>query len=105
MNVLDAGMKWDDGFLGVIKQTPAKAVVDYKIMWRNPNPRWVSQGGHILQVGDSAHSFLPTSANGATQAMEDGTSIAACLKMAGKDDVSLATNVHVALRSVDRLLI
>lgn len=102
---LDAGMKWDESYLGVIKQTPPKAVTDYKIMWRNPNPKWVSEGGLILQLGDSAHSFLPTSANGATQAMEDGISIAACLKIAGREEIPLATRVHVALRSVSPLLL
>ena len=95
---LDKGIKWDESFLGVVSQTPLQSVVDYKIMWRNPNPKWVSDGGLILQLGDSAHSFLPTSANGATQAMEDGISIAACLKLAGRNNIALATRVHTALR-------
>lgn len=67
-------------------------------MWRDPNTKWASDGGLILQLGDSAHSFLPTSANGATQAMEDGISIAACLRLAGKHNVPLATRVHTQLR-------
>jgi 2-polyprenyl-6-methoxyphenol hydroxylase-like FAD-dependent oxidoreductase len=95
---LDKTIKWDESFLGVMSQTPPQSVVDYKIMWRNPNPKWVSDGGLILQLGDSAHSFLPTSANGATQAMEDGISIAACLKLAGKNNISLATRLHTTLR-------
>lgn len=78
--------------------TPPKTIVDYKIMWRNPNPTWSSPNGLVLQLGDSAHSFLPTSANGATQAMEDGISIAACLRLAGKANVALATRVHTRLR-------
>lgn len=89
---------WDETLLAVMRQTPPKSVVDYKIMWRNPNTKWASDGGLILQLGDSAHSFLPTSANGATQAMEDGISIAACLKMAGRHNVALATRVHTHLR-------
>ena len=93
-------MGWDETLIAVMKQTPPKSVVDYKIMWRNPNTKWASDGGLILQLGDSAHSFLPTSANGATQAMEDGISIAACLKLAGKGSVPLATKVHTHLRSV-----
>ena len=83
-----------------MRQTPPKSVVDYKIMWRNPNTKWTSDGGLIVQVGDSAHSFLPTSANGATQAMEDGISLAACLKLVGKNNIALATRVHTQLRSV-----
>ena len=95
---LEKGIPWDESFLGIIKQTPPRSVVDYKILWRNPTSRWYSDGGLILQLGDSAHSFLPTSANGATQAMEDGISIAACLKLAGRNNIALATRVHTALR-------
>ena len=97
---LDKKTKWDENFLAVMSQTPPQSVVDYKIMWRNPNPKWVSDGGLILQLGDAAHSFLPTSANGATQAMEDGASIAACLRLAGRHKIQLATRVHTMLRYV-----
>ena len=97
-------MGWDEALLRVMKQTPPKSVVDYKIMWRNPNTKWASDGGLILQLGDSAHSFLPTSANGATQAMEDGVSIAACLRLAGKHNIPLATRVHTRLRCVIKFL-
>ena len=95
---LDKSVKWDESLLAVMSQTPPKSVVDYKLMWRNPNRKWASDGGLILQLGDSAHSFLPTSANGATQAMEDGISIAACLKLAGRNNIALATRIHTALR-------
>lgn len=89
---------WDESFLRLIKKTPPRSVVDYKLLWRNPSSNWTSPGGLILQLGDSAHSFLPTSANGATQAMEDGIYIAACLKLAGKNEIPLATKIHTALR-------
>ena len=59
-------------------------------------------------MGDAAHTFLPSSANGATQAMEDAISFATCLRLAatsrgGKDEkkreiVALATRVHNRLR-------
>ena len=97
-------MGWDESFLAVMRQTPPQSVVDYKIMWRNPSSKWTSPDGLILQLGDSAHSFLPTSANGATQAMEDGISISACLKLAGKNNIPLATRVHTALRSVSNTI-
>ena len=99
LKTLDKEDEWDQIFIEVIKQTPPKSIVDYKIMWRDPNTKWASDGGLVLQLGDSAHSFLPTSANGATQAMEDGISIAACLKLAGKQNIPLATRVHTHLRS------
>jgi 2-polyprenyl-6-methoxyphenol hydroxylase-like FAD-dependent oxidoreductase len=67
-------------------------------MWRDPQPRWVSPTGRVIQIGDSAHPFLPTSASGGTMAMEDAFSLAACLQIAGKKDACLATKVHNHLR-------
>jgi 2-polyprenyl-6-methoxyphenol hydroxylase-like FAD-dependent oxidoreductase len=98
LKTLDSEDEWDQTFVQVVKQTPPQTVVDYKIMWRDPSMEWASKGGLVLQLGDSAHSFLPTSANGATQAMEDGISIAACLELAGRHNIPLATRVHTHLR-------
>lgn len=49
-------------------------------------------------LGDSAHPFLPTSAQGATQAMEDGVTIAICLREAGKNNVQAATRAFQDIR-------
>lgn len=49
-------------------------------------------------LGDSAHPFLPTSAQGATQAMEDGVTIAICLREAGKDNENIATKAFQDIR-------
>ena len=95
---LEGGCSWDPDLLALIKQTPKQSIVNWKLMWRDPNPIWTSPGGLVVQVGDAAHSFLPTSANGATQALEDGISLASCLHLAGKHNVALATKVHNTLR-------
>lgn len=70
-------------------------------MWREPQPCWASSTGRIIQIGDAAHTFLPSSGNGATQGMEDAISLAACLQIAGKDNVPWATRVHNKLRFVN----
>ena len=49
-------------------------------------------------MGDSAHSFLPASGNGATQALEDATSLATCLQLGGRSNAAIATKVHNRLR-------
>lgn len=67
-------------------------------MWRDPQPQWHSPGGPVVQVGDSAHTFLPASGNGGTQAMEDGVSLAACLQIGGKSNIPIAVRVHNKLR-------
>ena len=68
-------------------------------MWRDPQPKWTSPGGRVLQLGDAAHTFLPSSGNGGTQAIEDAVSLAACISKAGsKQNVPDATRVHNLLR-------
>lgn len=84
----------------IINATPNGTVLEWKLVWRNPQPRWASPGGRVVQIGDAAHPFLPTSASGGTMAMEDAYSLAACLQLAGKNDVPVATKVHNHLRYV-----
>lgn len=83
----------------IVEKTPS--VVDWKLVYRDPLPRWVSDKGRITLLGDSAHPFLPTSAQGATQAMEDGVTIAVCLKRAGsKDRIPAAVRAYQDIRYV-----
>lgn len=91
---------WPDFANLLIKATAKDQIHDFKLMWREPQPCWVSPGGRVVQIGDAAHSFLPSSGNGATQGMEDAVSLAACLRLAGKDNVPWATRVHNKLRLV-----
>ncbi|KAJ4027803.1 hypothetical protein NW752_000048 [Fusarium irregulare] len=95
---LQAVEGWEPFVTELIKATPNHSVLDWKLMWRDPQPRWASPGGRVVQIGDAAHPFLPTSASGGTMAMEDGYTLAACLSLAGKRDVPLATKVHNHLR-------
>ncbi|OKL62091.1 hypothetical protein UA08_02977 [Talaromyces atroroseus] len=89
---------WPDFANRLIKMTSKDQIHDFKLMWREPQPCWVSPAGRVVQVGDAAHSFLPSSGNGATQGMEDAVSLAACLRIAGKENVPWATRVHNKLR-------
>jgi 2-polyprenyl-6-methoxyphenol hydroxylase-like FAD-dependent oxidoreductase len=82
----------------LINATPNRTVVKWKIMWRDPVPQWASPEGRVIQIGDAAHSFIPTSASGATMALEDAYSLAACLQLGGRENVGLAVKVHNELR-------
>lgn len=82
----------------VIKSTPNNEATEWKLRFRDPQPKWVSDGGRVVQCGDAAHSFLPSSGFGATTALEDAFSLAACLKMGGKESATIATKVHNHLR-------
>jgi 2-polyprenyl-6-methoxyphenol hydroxylase-like FAD-dependent oxidoreductase len=95
---LEAVQGWEPFVAEIIKTTPNNSVMDWKLMWRDPQPQWASPGGRIVQVGDAAHPFLPTSFSGATMAMEDAYSLATCLSIAGKENAPLATKVHNHLR-------
>lgn len=85
----------------LIKNTPDMGAIDYKLLWRDPSPTWASKHARVVQIGDAAHAFLPTSAAGATMAMEDGFSLATCLQLGGKSNVALAVKIHNELRYVE----
>ena len=89
---------WPEVADRVIKSTPSNLIVDWKLMWRDPQPNWVSRTGRVVQLGDAAHTFLPSSGNGGTQAIEDGVSLATCLRIGGKHNIPAAMRVHNLLR-------
>jgi 2-polyprenyl-6-methoxyphenol hydroxylase-like FAD-dependent oxidoreductase len=82
----------------LIRATPKDGIVDWKLMWRDPQPNIISPLGRVVQVGDAAHTFLPSAGSGANQGIEDAIYLAACLDMSGKDDIKWATKVHNKLR-------
>jgi 2-polyprenyl-6-methoxyphenol hydroxylase-like FAD-dependent oxidoreductase len=75
-------------------------------MRRELKREWALPKGRLIQVGDGAHPFLPTTVNGGTQALEDGVSLARCLHLAvEKHSVNAlldGAKVHNALR-IDRM--
>lgn len=91
---------WEPFLTELIKATPNNRCTDWKLLWRNPQPKWHSPKARVIQLGDSAHSFLPTSGSGAAMAMEDAYSLATCLQLGGKSNFALAVRVHNRLRYV-----
>jgi salicylate hydroxylase len=88
----------DPEIRGIIEQT--ESCLDWKICYREPLGTWVSPGSHrIALLGDSCHAHLPTSAQGASQAVESAGCLAVCLdKIADRKDVRVATRVYEKLR-------
>lgn len=82
----------------IVDATPADRLVDYKLVFRDPLPTFISPKTRIALIGDAAHPFLPTSIQGASQSMEDGVTLAITLEKAGKDDVPLAIRGYEAIR-------
>ncbi|KAK8088685.1 hypothetical protein PG997_003646 [Apiospora hydei] len=92
---------WAPIFKELIKLTPKETIINFELFWRNPQPSWASPGGRVIEIGDAAHSFLPASGNGATQAIEDAISIASCLQLCGgRDNIAEAVRAHVRFRFI-----
>ncbi|TDZ20003.1 FAD-dependent monooxygenase mdpD [Colletotrichum orbiculare MAFF 240422] len=89
---------WDPMIIDTIRNIPQNCIVKWQLCWRDPQTKWTTEGGRILQLGDSAHAFIPSSISGATTALEDAQSFAECLRLAGKADAHLGTKVHELLR-------
>jgi salicylate hydroxylase len=70
--------------------------VDETFKWalfdRSPLPEWTD--GRVALLGDACHPMLPFMAQGAAQAIEDGATLAACLKNAA----ATALQSYVTLR-------
>ncbi|KAI1266910.1 hypothetical protein F5Y18DRAFT_351959 [Xylariaceae sp. FL1019] len=96
--VQDAVEDWDPMCWRIISKTPEDRVVDWKLVYRDPLPTWVSPKARIVLLGDAAHPFLPTSAQGATQALEDGVCLAICLRRGTKEKVPESIRAHEKIR-------
>ncbi|EJU03229.1 FAD/NADP-binding domain-containing protein [Dacryopinax primogenitus] len=87
---------WDPRCAAILSKAPS--CVDWKLVYRDPLPTWLSRKSRIALIGDAAHPFLPTSAQGASQAIEDGVTLAVNLKLAGKKNVQLALQAFEKMR-------
>lgn len=70
----------------IIRATPEESLVDWKLVFRDPLPTWISPKRRITLMGDAAHPFLPTSIQGASQSMEDAVTAAICLELSAKKE-------------------
>lgn len=71
-------------FKKLVRTAPDHAIVDWQLLWRDPQPTWSSPLGRVVQVGDAAHTFTPSSGSGVNQALEDAVSLATCLQIGGR---------------------
>ncbi|KAF2242367.1 FAD/NAD(P)-binding domain-containing protein [Trematosphaeria pertusa] len=92
--------KWAPIFKELVKVTPPNTIVNFELLWRDPQPSWTSPGARVIQIGDAAHSYLPASGNGATQAIEDAISIASCLQIGGKQNIPQSVRTHIRFRFI-----
>ena len=48
---------WDPVCAAILSKAPS--FVDWKLVYREPLPTWVSKHGRLAVIGDAAHPFLP----------------------------------------------
>lgn len=103
---LDAEGQWGADLRAIIAATPRNHIIDWRLMRRELKRVWSSPKGRLMQIGDAAHPYLPTTVNGGTQAIEDGVSLARCLRLAcdkhGASALLDGARVHNRLR-IDRV--
>ncbi|PHH89548.1 hypothetical protein CDD83_5807 [Cordyceps sp. RAO-2017] len=93
-----SGSDWHPVIEALVRTAPRGGIVHWPLRWRDLSRRWVSRAGRVVQVGDAAHSTVPSSAAGGTLALEDAITLAACLGRGGLDSVPLASRVYNLLR-------
>jgi salicylate hydroxylase len=71
----------------------------WKLAALPPLPKWVSDSGRVVLLGDAAHAMVPYLAQGAATSIEDGAALAECLDRA-KDinDVPALLRAFQAIR-------
>jgi len=84
---------WNEALLGIFRH------VEYVFKWgihdRDPVPEWTS--GRVTLLGDAAHPTMPTLAQGANMAIEDGYVLARNLARHG-EDVAAGLKAYVSER-------
>ena len=90
---------WSEMFKALVRCTPKdNCIVNFALLWRDPQPSWTSPRRRVVQIGDAAHSFLPASGNGATSAIEDAVVVASCLHLAGRENIARAVDTFIRFR-------
>ncbi|EFQ99848.1 FAD binding domain-containing protein [Nannizzia gypsea CBS 118893] len=82
----------------VIRRTPPDNLIDYPLLTCDPIEDNVSKHGRMILIGDATHPYLPTSGQGACQAIEDAAVVAIALELAGKGNVPRALQVFKRIR-------
>lgn len=87
---------WDPAVQRVWEVFPS--CLDWKLVYRPCLDKWVADSGLVTLMGDACHPFLPTSVQGASQAIEDGATLAMCLGKVGRNEIPVALHTFFEIR-------
>jgi 2-polyprenyl-6-methoxyphenol hydroxylase-like FAD-dependent oxidoreductase len=79
---------WPDEIASIIKHTPDQHIKRIEVYDQDPIPNWYRN--NVCLIGDAAHAALPSSGQGACQAIEDAYILAECLQQA--ENIQSVTN-------------
>lgn len=88
--------QWPEPVSRIIRATPIQAVRRIAVHDLEPLHTW--SRANVLLIGDAAHAPLPTSGQGACQALEDAWHLARCLAVAGNEPTE-AFEVFTTIRA------
>ena len=92
---LRAGFQgWHETVAGIIDAL--NMTLKWALFDRLPLPRW--SFGRVTLLGDACHPMLPFVAQGASQAIEDAATLAACLANSHPDDAPAALQRYESIR-------
>ena len=86
---------WPEPVRRIIAGAPAARINKIYVHDHDPVPTW--HRDNLVMIGDAAHAALPTSGQGACQALEDAWHLANCVE-AHPDDLDQALAAFTALR-------
>lgn len=88
---------WPDIITKIINETPQSRINKIYVHDHDPIDRW--HKNNVVLLGDAAHSPLPTSGQGACQALEDAWHLTKCIKE-NTHDIAKAFNQFTQLRKL-----
>jgi 2-polyprenyl-6-methoxyphenol hydroxylase-like FAD-dependent oxidoreductase len=93
---------WHPAIEEIVSNTPKGSIIQWPLLWRNLRRHWTSRVGRVVQIGEAAHSSIPSSASGGTLAIEDAVTLASCLQLAclggGADGAPMGNRIYNLLR-------
>ncbi|MBD3671239.1 MAG: FAD-dependent monooxygenase [Gammaproteobacteria bacterium] len=87
--------EWPQPIQTIIEQTPTERINKIFVHDHNPKPIWHRQ--NVIAIGDAAHAPLPTSGQGACQALEDAWQLSNSLSL-HSNNIALAFEHFTSLR-------
>lgn len=97
--VIERYKDWDPRIGAMLQYLPKDNTLEWRLCDMEPMKTWVFPHGKIALIGDACHAVLPSAAQGAGMAIEDGAAVAELLaRVKSRDEIPLALKAYDELR-------